>query len=177
MSQLLRQMFMVVSVLVVALAPSLIQLEWADDLGLETCRAMIPPDDQRPTDAELTQRSEALKRRIEKKDRVIKKLIDGRITLFETATLFRRWNEQYPRLPDDPQDCEVSEEEQACNQVIVWARSRLSQFYPERADEFASRLKDELRRHKAEHGCVVLPDVIERDQGEGQSPRVSRPPS
>jgi hypothetical protein len=166
MSKLLRLIFMVVIALVAALAPSLVQLEWADDLGLETWRAMNLANRQRhdeETDAARTQLREAMDRRIDKKTRVIEKLIDGRITLFETATLFRRWNEQYPRLHDDPLDCGVSEEEQACNQVILWARSRLWQCYPERADEFASRLKDELRRHKAQHGCVVLPEIVELD--------------
>jgi hypothetical protein len=166
MLQLLRLLSMVVVLLLVVLSPALLQPEWAGDLGLETLRAALQPSPgpcEQAVAAERERRWEATDRRIEKKARIIQQLVAGQVTLFETAAHFRRWNDEYPILPIDPQDAGDTYEERLCSQVIHWARAWLSQHYPDGADELAARLQDELRAHKALHGGVVLPEIGDAD--------------
>jgi hypothetical protein len=166
MSQLLRFISMVVVLLLVVLSPALLHPEWANDLGLDTFRAALQPYPgpcQQVLAAEQEQRLQASVRRIEKKTRIIEQMVAGRVTLFETAAHFRRWNDEYPILPPHPMDEGDSYEERLCSQVIGWARGWLSQHDPDGADELAARLRDEVRCHKAMHGRVVLPEVGDAD--------------
>jgi glutathione S-transferase len=101
-------------------------------------------------------------RRVREKERIGCAVIDGRLTLFEAAALFRRLNEAPPKpaplsasFPGD------SEEERLCRQVIRWAWRRLSECYPGGAEALVAPYEEELRRHKERHGRVVLPDVTE----------------
>jgi hypothetical protein len=153
---------MVVMLLFVALIAALFQPEWGRDLGLDMLRATLLVNDQPCSDqqlAEMERCHQALDRRINKKICVTVKLLDGRITLFEAAALFRRLNEEYPRFPPDPGFKGDTEEERLCQQVITWAYGQMRIRYPEMADEFEARLKAELRWHKDQHGTVVLPEV------------------
>jgi hypothetical protein len=150
----IRLIFVIAPLLVVAVTLALLQPAWA------------------PRNLGRDKRLDAIDRRIEKKTRIITKLIDGHITLFETAALFRRWNKEYPQLPADSSTPGDSEDERSCYQVITWARSYLSQWDPDKVGNIAQRLKDELRRHKEQHGKVVLPagDSVDDDTNDPHHP-------
>jgi hypothetical protein len=155
---------MLMLVLAVAVAAALLEPDWARDVGLERLAFATPGSVWDWRDDPVTEPDEddlAVQRRILEKERVACELIDGRLTLFEAAALFRRLNEAPPRAMDAtalrfPGD---SGEERLCRLVIHWAWRRLHECYPAGADELAARYEDELRRHKEWHGRVVLPDL------------------
>jgi hypothetical protein len=160
MSKILRLLAMVVLLLVVALAAALVQPDWARELGLHPGWAgrsgsscVFPPDEK----------SLAMQARIAEKTRVTAQLLDGDLTLFEAAALFRRANEDgYPTLPPSLSLYQGdSEEETLCLQVIDWAEAQLLESFPRSGDwEIIAHLKDELRRHKEQNGKVILPDAV-----------------
>jgi len=161
MVDFLRLAGMVVLVLAVTAAAALVQSEWARDLGVDGlalgvrdngwCRRIVEPGEE----------DLAVQRRILEKNRVARELIDGRLTLVEAAAIFRRLNAMPP--------CSTallanycagdSEAEQLCRQVILWARALAGQQSPYLADVTVARLEEELWRHKARRGTVILPDV------------------
>jgi hypothetical protein len=160
MSKILRFLGLVMMLLIVVLAAALVQPEWARDLGLESCikmargyRAFWLQDDR-----EIYLNRQASNRRYSAKQRLIVELLDGQRTLFEAAALFRRWDAEYPVLPIPAGVPGDSEEEQFCWQVIDWAKKHL---YLSGLDssEASVRLKEELRRHKEQHGKVILPEA------------------
>jgi hypothetical protein len=156
MLNILRLAVMALIVIAVGLAAALEQPEWQRDLGvtpyIETARAYQPPW-QQSHHRVPGPKSQAIDQRHFAKACIIDELLDGRLTLFEAAALFRRLNTEYPVFPvllarkDDP------EEEQYCWQVIEYVSVT-------KAHKDASRsLMEELLRHKEQHGRVVLPDV------------------
>jgi hypothetical protein len=159
MAKFLQLLFMVVMLLVVALAAALLQPEWARDLGLEkwtsTTKAVARElfDIREPAIGPNT----AMMKTILMKERVVADLIDGRLTLFETAALFRRLN--LPAINLRLHYRGDSEEELLCQQVIQMAWIALSLPNEDAANAFAARLQEELYRHKQQRGTVVLPDV------------------
>src|SRR5262249_36855021 len=124
------------------------------------------PSPPRQTAAEVERTVCAIDRRIEAKDRLANELIDGRLTLFETAAHFRRFNDVSPKFaaPLSMFYSGDSEEERLCRQVISYARPLLKRPPAENraADEFEARCEEELRRHKERYGAVVLPDLSDR---------------
>ena len=99
-------------------------------------------------------------RRIKAKAEVSRKLCRGELSLFEAGAWFRDLNaepadgpERYVRrLPGG------SLNEKTCRQVILWATGQLAHEAPEsQVLAFRCRLEEELERHLAEHGTVVLP--------------------
>jgi hypothetical protein len=144
-------------VLLVALAVVLPRTEWARHLGLPGNLGTGPVKEQ---DAQALQEQnaeatlKAIQRRIAAKELIVKNLIDGRITLFEAAALFRDLNHAYPELPsvDAPGD---SEEEKLCQQVLRWVKMVLETAEPTDRDILA-HLEEELRRHKQQNGKVIL---------------------
>jgi hypothetical protein len=161
MVDLLRLAGMVVLVLAVVAAAALLKPEWACDLGVDGCTLDTQGDDRSSTTLEPDADDLAVQRRILEKERVAQELVDGRLTLFEAATIFRRLNAAPPRSTAPlalyhPGD---SEEERLCRHVIAWVRTRMVRRSPYLADVLASRLEEELSRHKARHGAVILPDV------------------
>jgi hypothetical protein len=161
----LRFLGMVVILLVVVLAAALDQPEWARDLGLEPCIQMAlayrPLWLQEDPNREPGPASRAMDRRYVAKGRIIVELLDGRLTLFEAAALFRRLNAEYPVLtiwPDWRGDCE---EEQLCWGVIEWAVQTEARLRSGSLDdsEVRVRLMEELRRHKERYGKVLLPEA------------------
>lgn len=153
---------MVAGVVVVALVAALVQPEWASDLRVDP-RGWVRSIDVRSRNEEesaaLDRQCEAVDRRIQAKRRITADSIDGRVTLFEAAALFRRLDAEPPVLPPSPDLLGDSEEERACLQVIKWARQRLHESYPDGADELVAPFKEELRLHKQLHGKVVLPEL------------------
>ncbi len=155
MSKIANFSFSVVTLLLVILTAALLQPECAADFGLRPWA--------RWTKERLWQRYdplpeiEALDRRSEKKWRAVAALLDGRVTLFEAAALFRRFNAEYPGPQPDPFARGDTDEERMCWQVIymiprVWA-SRSA----EPADYLVDHFVEVLRRHKERYGKVVLP--------------------
>ena len=121
--------------------------------------ALLRPERPRDLSLEDDWKLPAIARRIQEKDRIAGKLIDGRLTLFEAAARFGRLNAEPPAPPLAlslfyPSD---SEEERLCRQVIGWASRKLEKSEPGRATDFAGACEEELRRHKERHGTVVLP--------------------
>jgi hypothetical protein len=160
----LRLTCMTVTIIVVALAAALVRPEWAGDLALKKwIGENVWSHSQGATDAEIDQCRRAVVQRSAAKRQITWDLIDGRLTLFEAAALFRRWNEEYPRLPD-PSTPGDSIEERLCRQVIEWVRLELRERHPGAVDQFCASFEAELRRHKEQYGKVILPNVVKRGQ-------------
>jgi hypothetical protein len=160
MTKALHLTGMALILILVALAAALLQPRWARDLGLESpSRTTTMSGRLRPV-GDDDWKLRAIKRRIQEKERLAGELIDGRLTLFEAAALFRRLNDAPPKcaLPPAPDCPGDSEEERLCRQVIGWAWHRLEKCDPGRANDLAGACEEELRRHKERHGRVVLPD-------------------
>lgn len=146
MTKILSFAFMIVMLVVVALAAALLQPEWAKDLGLGT--ALNTEFFNRPANPDLPE----LEARRRAKNRVVTDLIAGRLTLFEAAVLFRHWNMPGLKLENNYRG--DSEEERLCRQVIAWVPVH----HPPAG--FLAHLEDDLRRHKEQHGTVILPDAV-----------------
>jgi hypothetical protein len=168
MVKLLRLAGMIATVLAVATVAALFQPEGASDLGgrqwnlTELANASlceqgtpIPPGPE----------SLAVMRRIDKKQRVVNELLDGRHTFFETATIFRRLNAEHPKLPTYPDIPGDSDDERTCWQLILWVRRvlLLRGDPEERVQEISARFERELSDHKQRYGTVGLPDVLETE--------------
>jgi hypothetical protein len=160
MTNLLRMLFMVGMVVVVALAAALQQPESARDVGMEPETALALRDElfcnclQARKDHE---RDQAISRRFRAKEKISKEVIDGQTTLFEAAVEFRRWNNDYPVLPDDPLWLGDSEEERLCRQVILWVGLGLRVHPGAGSEDIVDRLEQELRCNKECYGSVRLP--------------------
>jgi hypothetical protein len=120
------------------------------------------------------QRAEALRRlhdiarrRLAAKEQVIRRLLDGQLTLLEAAAWFGYVSDN---PPDCPERCCVqrndSRGEKLCRQVIGWAgtkaRERMSW---SEAAEIVRSLEAELNDHLARHGTVKLPSEIKGQIG------------
>jgi len=163
MTNLLRLAFMIVMVVVVALAAALLEPQWAQDLCLDSwTEANLQHDwfGVHPVLGELDEQDRTISKRLGAKDEVVKDLIAGRLTLFEAAAGFRRLNEEFPRAVVKESVPGVTEEEQLCRQVIAWVRVRLEVNPGEASEDFVARLEHELLRHKQRNGAVLLPGVF-----------------
>jgi hypothetical protein len=94
------------------------------------------------------------------KDEVIRRLLDGRLTLPEAAAWFRSVNrpsrtgvDLLARYPG------ASEEERLCRQVIAWAKARAESQSFSQAEVVGQRLEAELRACLEREGKVRLPEV------------------
>jgi hypothetical protein len=164
MFKLLRLVGMLCALVSVALAAALLQPEWASDLSIKKWSLSAsphgPPSWEGPTYLPAPE-TPAVNRRIQEKQRVIGELLDGRRTFFETAAIFRRLNDEYPKLPPYPNTPGDSDEERICWQVLIWVRGTLRlQGNPEEGIEAVSaRFENQLRDYKKQHGTVCLPDL------------------
>lgn len=164
MSNIARLVSTLLILIAVALAAALAQPEWACDLGLDPSiepvwtywglwhqKLVLEPG----------QRVEAINQRCHAKERLSIDVFDGRLTLFEAAALFRYLNRENLVLPMIAGCPGNSEEELYCWQVIDYVARLQSCRGFSSADErrISGRLKEELRRHKEQHGHIVLPDA------------------
>lgn len=103
----------------------------------------------------------ALNRRMEQKQRLVYELLNGRRGFFEVAAIFRRLNDEYPKLPLHPDFRGDSEEERICRQVICWVDATMHmQSYPQaKIEEVLARFERELSEHKRRYGAVCLTDA------------------
>jgi hypothetical protein len=150
-ANLLRLVFMVVSGTAIALATAVQQPEWAHRLGLEgqwgsEDQLVFPPDEVNQT----------ILHRIHEKERITSELLDGRLTLFEAATLFIRLEEESPNAVCHPRYVGVSKEEGACQQVIEWVRQRVQDRTPASAASIVAQFEEELRRQKEQEKELSL---------------------
>jgi hypothetical protein len=102
--------------------------------------------DKTPRDADLSNARdvEALARLHKAHDEVLDQLLDGRISLMEAGARFREQNDVLsPHGSAHRLFAGASEDEQACRQVISWARARETD--EERAAALAGRLEAELQ--------------------------------
>jgi hypothetical protein len=148
MCELFRLVFCVVALAAVGLAAAQLEPAWARDLSPEGWRPsdLLFPEQARC--AGLERQNRAVARATIEKVRHIRRLVEGRETLFETAAMFQQLNREAD-FPLGNTDC--SPEEQACRSVILWVKSD--------DPELALRLEEELRRHKEQYRAVVLPGV------------------
>ena len=93
-------------------------------------------------------------RQMEVKNRALRKLLDNRATLFETAAVFYRLNQEWDgeRFALDYPGC--SAEELACHQVICWVRNTTGDHA-----RLVASLEEELRLYKEQYGTVHFPAV------------------
>jgi hypothetical protein len=108
------------------------------------------------TEDRIAERAQAIRHRSAAKKQITWDLIEGRLTLFEAAAAFRRWNEAYPQLPDPslPGD---SVEERLCRQVIEWVSLAVVERGSSFVEHLCEKLDEELRQHKERNGKVILP--------------------
>jgi hypothetical protein len=161
MGDLLRMTFMIWMLVAVSLAATFQQSEWAHDLGLDRWMesALEGESGQEcKREREFEQRAQALTKRLAVKDKCVRELIDGRITLFEAAAQFRRVNEENPVALEIPAPVDESPEEWACRQVIQWVCVSAQIQRATASEDLVDQLEKDLWRHKQQHnGAVVLP--------------------
>jgi hypothetical protein len=163
MTNLLRLAFMIVLVVGVALAAALLEPQWAHDLSLDSWTEVNLQGEMfgvHPTPGELDEQARMVKKRLSAKNELIKELLNGRLTLFETAAGFQRLNEELPMAGDKQSIAGVAEEERLCQQVIEWVRVELIVNPGEASEDFVARLEQQLLRHKQKNGTVQLPAVF-----------------
>src|SRR5579872_5746615 len=127
MVKLLRLAVMTCGVVAVPLVAALLHPEWASDLGIKPWSLSRPPSAPASQCSSILPGPQtlAVNRRIEEKQHAIDLLLAGQRTFFETAALFRRLNDDYPKLPLYPDIHGDSYEERICRQVIIWVRGTL----------------------------------------------------
>jgi hypothetical protein len=160
MADILRLASVTVGFISVALVAALLEPKWADDLGLgplDPYASLVGRPDWGPDPNEpLFMALQDAKRR------VTLDLIDGRLTLFEAAALFRHLHFYYPGPTGTSACAGDSEEERLCRQVICWARTVGQMHCAESEPALTARLESELSRHKEAHGgMVILPEQID----------------
>lgn len=112
---------------------------------------VMPPD---PASRTLTER-------IKYKAKVVTRLVNREINLFEAAALFRDANAEPPEKPNESWRSlpGKSDGEKLCRQVIYWvSRGVHPTVSPGQGAELAHRLEKELNEYLKEHEVVTLPD-------------------
>jgi hypothetical protein len=155
MLEIIRFASCCVTLIGVSVTAALIQPEWAPEL----CLSRWAPDNalsgEQQQSAELDKINQAEKRRVVLRIAMTRRLMNNSVTLFETAALFHQLNQEW--RPDfvagEFPGC--SSEEAACRQVITWVQKETQQG----DGQLVQRLEEDLRRHKEQHGRVILPEV------------------
>jgi hypothetical protein len=144
------------SVLLAAAVPALL---WAEPAWLQAWTGAREPHGQESGETRRRD-GEVYRRRIVAKEGVIEALLEGRLTLLQAARWFQLLNEQPANCPDDYRDFFPgrSDGEKLCRQVLCWARPRLEEGPPSRAQALMAQLEAELEEHLCAHdGTVLLP--------------------
>jgi len=116
-------------------------------------------DEGSPTDEEMEHRLQIHKHRIAVKDRAVRDLLDGRLTLLQAAARFRDLETEQP-LTWWPRNAATgpADGERLCRMVMDRANGWMQANRPAQAADFAARLEAELERHRGQDGTVRLPD-------------------
>jgi hypothetical protein len=115
--------------------------------------------DKSPTDEETERRQQILLERNVVKDRAVRNLLAGRLTLLQAAAQFRDVDEALP-VTWVPQIAATgpAEGERLCRKVIAMAKGWMEECVPAQAAAETARLEAELERHRGADGTVRLPD-------------------
>jgi hypothetical protein len=111
--------------------------------------------------AEQDAENATLLTRVDARSKIVARVADGSVSLFEAASAFRAMNEEsgttIPRqIRKEFPDC--SDEECLCRQVILWTETDLrARGESNRATEVVARLKSTLDQHRREGTPTVLP--------------------
>jgi hypothetical protein len=110
--------------------------------------------------AEMARRNLILIRRHAAKEKVVKAVLEGRMSLLQAARLFQD-------LDENPADCRNdyrsffpgrSDGEKLCRQVLEWTQSQMVDAPPSQAAAVLERLQAELQENMDRNGgLVVLP--------------------
>lgn len=107
--------------------------------------------------------NQLLLQRISLKTEFLDQLAGGTLSLFEVAAWFRFLNQEPAALPDYGWRTfpGASDEEKVCRQVLHWHLARMSsRLLSSEAVAMHNCLEEELAKHLAQHGRVILPDVV-----------------
>jgi hypothetical protein len=116
-------------------------------------------DKKSPTDEETERRRQILLERYAVKDRAVKKLLAGQLTLLEAAAQFRDVEAAQP-VTWGPRIAATgpAEGERLCRMVIATAKSWMEENVPAAAAHMTARLEAELEQHRRPDGTIRLPD-------------------
>lgn len=111
------------------------------------------------TDDEMDRRRQIHIHRSVIRDRAIRELLAGRLTLVQAAAQFRDVEEDHP-VSWWPQNAATgsAEGERLCRMVIGRATGWVESHLPSQAAAVAARLVAELEEHRSPDGTVRLPD-------------------
>jgi hypothetical protein len=117
------------------------------------------PDEGSLSDAEMERRQQIYLQRIVIKDRAVRDLLAGRLTLVQAAAQFRDVEKEHP-VTWWPRNTEPSptEGERLCRMVMEKANGWVKATLPSQATAMAARLEAELEHHRGPDGTVCLPD-------------------
>jgi hypothetical protein len=148
-----RRLLLSLALLAVALVALAVARKWQWPAGAP---APVGPQDE---EAWRARQLQVARRRIDAKREVVRRLLAGRLTLLETAALFRDLNEEPDDCPcrDNPQWPGASREEHLCRQVVNWARQMANEEGSRATGEAADRLEAELAALLARGRAIRLP--------------------
>jgi len=111
------------------------------------------------THEEIERRLQIHKYRIAVKDRAVRDLLDGRLTLLQSAARFRDLETENP-LTWWPSNAATgpADGERLCRVVMDRANGWMQTNQPAQAADFAARLQVEFERHRGPDDAVRLPD-------------------
>jgi hypothetical protein len=116
-------------------------------------------DKKSPSDEETERRRQILLQRFVVKERAVKKLLAGQLTLLEAAVQFRDVEAAQPTTwRPDIAATGPAEGERLCRMVIAMARGWMLENVPAQAAAETARLEAELEQHRGPDGTVRLPD-------------------
>jgi hypothetical protein len=107
----------------------------------------------------LDYRVQVLVSRAQARDKVIKEMLEGRLTLLQAAARFRAVEKALP-LPFDliRPDKGTPEAERLCQLVIECAHAWLPAYSVEDVEELRARLEEELEQNRDAYGEIHLPE-------------------
>jgi hypothetical protein len=111
------------------------------------------------SDAEMERRQQIYHQRIVIKDRAVRDLLAGRLTLVQAAAQFRDVEKEHP-VTWWPRNAatDAAEGERLCRVVMEKANGWVKASLPSQAAAVAALLEAELERHRGPDGTVCLPD-------------------
>jgi hypothetical protein len=116
-------------------------------------------DDKYPMDEESEHRLQIYLMRIAVRDRVVRNLLAGRLTLLQAATQFRDMEKDLPVTWGPPIEATgPGEGERLCRSVMRWVHNWIAENLPAEAASVAARLEAELGQLRGPDGTVRLPD-------------------
>ena len=121
--------------------------------------AQLVIDERFPTDEEMEHRRQIHLQRIAVRDRAVRSLLAGRLTLLQAAAQFRDVEKEQPVTWGAPIEATgPGEGERLCRYVIAMANGWMEEYVPAAAAGMTARLEAELEQHRGADGTVRLPD-------------------